>query len=467
MIFTERIFLLFFAIVFVVYWSLKRRTLRHAFLLVASYVFYGWWDWRFLGLITAVILTSWATPLLVARYPKYKRLLVFSGVAIILGLLGVFKYADFFLTSLAAALDAVSLPAPRSTLRIILPVGISFISFQAISYLVDAVRKDIPSEQNLLRVAFFISFFPQLVAGPIVRATHFFPQLDEDKKLDSAQLAEGLRAFVIGLIYKAVFADSIAPFVDQVYGEPALYSGAARIFAALGFYCQIYFDFAGYSSMAIGASRMLGFNLPVNFNFPYTATSVVGFWKRWHISLSTWLRDYLYIPLGGNRQGLGKRYRNLMATMFLGGLWHGASWAFVVWGGLHGLALCLQNELRRRFGPKGRKLVLWTVSTWAVTQVFVMLCWIPFRAESAADIWVVGQAFFGQWSSPGTKNIEIPYLILIVPVVVDSLFLSGRFFELRLRRLPGWAFWVLLGVFCAIVLPLMVADVEKFIYFQF
>jgi len=466
MIFTDAIFYAFLAIVFAAYWIVKGKELRLGILLIASAVFYGWWDWRFLFLIAFVIGVSWLTALQAAKREPgertRRRWLVF-GIAANLIVLGFFKYANFFAGSAAESLRAIGIEPGWTLLNILLPVGISFYVFQAISYIVDVARGHLAPEQRLRRVALYIAFFPQLVAGPIVRAASFFPQMDRDKRLTRGLLASGLKAFLLGLAYKAGIADHLAPFVDPVYGDTftpgdadlSQWSNAALIGATFAFAGQIYFDFAGYSLMAIGVARWFGFYIPRNFDYPYAATSIQDFWRRWHISLSSWLRDYLYIPLGGNRGGRLATYRNLMATMVLGGLWHGAAWTFVAWGALHGAGLVV-NRLAKTATGAVLGLVL--------TQFFVLLCWVPFRAEDFGDVLTVWSAFTGlREGGPGMLS----WLVFAVPALIalDAILgkLAPRLAPLRQPLL----YWAGLGALAGIVLALYPLDAAPFVYFQF
>lgn len=471
MIFSTLTFLLFFSICYGAYWCCSSRQLRHGLLLVLSFVFYGWWDWRFLALIGFVILVSWATPLLYKRAPSHRRMIFITGISLILVQLGVFKYYNFFVSSLQGVLNLAGIQAHVSSLQIILPVGISFFSFQAISYLVDAIKGRSPIS-NLKDVALYIAFFPQLVAGPIVRSEDFLPQLKEDKRNGADVLFSGMIIFLRGFIYKTVFADTIAPFVDTVYAQPELFSPDARVFATIGFYAQIYFDFAGYSAMAIGIAKMLGFDLPDNFRFPYISRSLIEFWRRWHISLSSWLRDYLYIPLGGNLKGPLFRYKNIMVTMLLGGLWHGASWAFVIWGGFHGLGLLINHAFRNRCAAlkkayRAPVFILQGIVFWGLTQLVVLLCWIPFRADNLDHVWSILQGFVGMGGSYPAEAVDIPYVLILLPLFIDHLFLSGIVRIRNKPQLPYWATAAILGMIFSVALSLLQLKVQPFIYFQF
>ena len=320
MIFTSPVFVIFFIIVLLgTLVTQHNNDFKHLFLLLASYFFYGWWDWRFCFLLLFVTAVSYAT----ALYSQ-KRWIYFTGIAVPLFVLGLFKYFNFFLESFGATF----------TLKIILPVGISFYTFQALSYVIDVHRKKIPVEKDFIKLALYISFFPQLVAGPIVRASDFLPQLYESsRKLTAHNFAIGIQIIAMGFFKKVVLADHLSVFVEDVFRVPVAFHWATIILAVLSYSLQIYFDFSGYSDIAIGCAKCLGYDFAMNFNLPYISQSVTEFWRRWHISLSGWLRDYLYIPLGGNRKGKMRQLLNLMITMLLGGLWHGANWTFVAWGG--------------------------------------------------------------------------------------------------------------------------------------
>lgn len=467
MIFTEPVFFAFLAICFTLYWTMRGRTLRHLFLLGMSFIFYGWWDWRFLILISFVILLSWGIPLLKHRYPSNKIIMP-TGILTALGVLAVFKYFGFFIGSFQDAMGVFGISVSAPTLKIILPVGVSFFTFQAISYMVDVAKKTIPLEKSILRVGLYIAFFPQLVAGPIVRATDFMPQLLEDKVLKRSDLIEGTRAFVLGFIYKAIFADSLAPFVDQVYTSPDSFASHVKVMGTIGFYGQIYFDFAGYSLMAIGVSRLLGFKLPENFRFPYTATSIINFWRTWHISLSGWLRDYLYIALlGGNRSGQVKRYRNLMATMVLGGLWHGASFAFILWGIIHGGALILNHGLRFLLKNRAIAPIIMLAGGWFLTQMVALLAWVPFRAANKADVFSVFSGFLSPFTTGDGKMIVVPYALIFIPLLIDCLIVAPLHKKSVNRDARSWVYWVGLGAIFALVLQVLPLTISSFIYFQF
>ncbi|NQY39213.1 MAG: MBOAT family protein [Henriciella sp.] len=473
MIFTDLIFFAFLALVFSAYWLLRGKEARLSLLLGASAIFYGWWDWRFLGLIGFVIVVSWAVAAFAARRPvgdRDRRLALIAGISANLAVIAVFKYFGFFADSAREMLATIGLDPGWTALNILLPVGISFYVFQAISYIVDVARGDMEPEMRLRRVAVYIAFFPQLVAGPIVRAASFFPQMERVKTLSSALFFAGLRAFALGFAYKAGIADNLAQFVDPVFGDAqirgdtdlAAWSNMALVSATLAFGALIYFDFAGYSLMAIGVARWFGFYIPKNFDYPYASPAIDDFWRRWHISLSSWLRDYLYIPLGGNRLGDRKTYRNLMVTMVLGGLWHGAAWTFIAWGAMHGAALAFHRAVF-----KGRAAIGFVFGLVA-TQVFVLLTWVPFRAESFGDTLVIWSAFTGLRDG-GSAELS-PWIWLLVPLIaMDALLGKGGLKQLKAShvfRQPA-IYWGSLGVLTGILLALYPLEASPFVYFQF
>ncbi|MCS6771639.1 MAG: MBOAT family protein, partial [Kiritimatiellae bacterium] len=369
MLFHRPTFWIFFAAFCAAYYIGRRSIrLRNAIVLAGSYVFYAGWDWRFLGLIVFSTALDYMAGLGIgrAKSPRARRAWLWASLVGNLGVLGFFKYWNFFRDNAAALLEAIGLPAAPFTLDVILPVGISFYTFQTLSYTLDVYAGRIEPTRDLLAFAAYVAFFPQLVAGPIERARSLLPQFLTVRTIRADTLLRGADLIVWGLFKKTVIADSLAPFVDAAFAlerAPLALTAAATI--AFGF--QIYADFSGYSDIARGLARALGFELTVNFDRPYTAATLREFWRRWHISLSTWLRDYLYIPLGGSRGSAARTLRNLMTTMLLGGLWHGAAWHFVLWGGWHGLGLVLERRFPRL---AGRALTLgWVFAGWFLFRV--------------------------------------------------------------------------------------------------
>jgi D-alanyl-lipoteichoic acid acyltransferase DltB (MBOAT superfamily) len=329
MIFTDWTFFVFFAIVLLVYWNISANGWRKVWLLFASCIFYASLDWRFLGLVLLVIVNTYATTLLVTRETGEvrRRLMLTCGIVVSLSVLGFFKYFNFFADSLSSAFGH-----QRVVIDIALPIGISFYTFHSLSYMIDTYRRKIAPTRNFGDVALYILFFPQLVAGPIVRATDLLQQMREMRQINAADTRYYLLLFLIGYFKKAVVADNVVRFVDPFFSHPALCDGGDALLAVLSYSIQIYCDFSGYTDMAIAAAGLLGYRLKPNFAHPYLAPNLIDFWRRWHMSLSFWLRDYLYIPLGGNRCGSLMQARNIVITMLLGGLWHGAAWTFVAWG---------------------------------------------------------------------------------------------------------------------------------------
>ena len=393
MLFDTPVYFVFLTVVVLVYWRLKWRS-QNVFLLCASYLFYAWWDWRFLGLILLSTVVDYYCAHIVDRSadPLKRKAALVVSVALNLGFLGLFKYFNFFIDSFAGVMEALGFPVSHSTLRILLPPGISFYTFQALAYIVDVYFRRLKPADSLVDYALFISLFPHLIAGPIQRPSHLLPQVQVPRTFHSERFFDGLMLIVSGLFRKVVIADNCALLADAAFngrlGDPSLAVVAVGVYA---FAWQIYGDFSGYSDMARGSAQLLGFHFMVNFRQPYLSQSLQDFWRRWHISLSTWLRDYLYISLGGSRHGERRTYRNLMLTMLIGGLWHGANWTFVVWGGIHGVGLSIERFVRRLFGgdvegsstAPGPRRGVWLRRI----LVFHVVClsWIFFRATSIRD----------------------------------------------------------------------------------
>jgi alginate O-acetyltransferase complex protein AlgI len=367
----------------------KTKEQKHIVLLIASYLFYGYWDVRFLFLLVLQTFISYylAKKIVQAETKQQGKRFMLTGVVIALAVLCFFKYFNFFVDSFAHIFGVTNL----TLLKIVLPIGISFYTFHSLSYLIDVYRGRLKACERFINLALYISFFPQLVAGPIVRARDFLPQLDQDRPMNRENLVEGLQIFLFGLIKKVVIADRLAVCVDAVFATPGSYSGLSLFLAVVAYSIQIYCDFSGYSDMAIGTAKTFGYDLCKNFDMPYLSKNPTELWQRWHISLSTWLRDYLYIPLGGNRKGKTRTKINLMLTMLLGGLWHGANWQMVFWGALHGGALVVHKTFREQSDQHGihvqNSLLKRGVSVVSAvaTYLFTCLCWVFFRAQSFSD----------------------------------------------------------------------------------
>ena len=383
MLFNSVAFLGFFAIVYAVYLPASTRA-QNLVLLLASYVFYGAWDWRFLGLLALSTAVDFRCALAIADGdPAHRRRWLWISVATNLGIRGFFKYFNFFVASFAQLCAALGWPVSTTTLDIVLPVGISFYTFQTLGYTIDVYRGRLPACRDPTTFALYVAYFPQLVAGPIERATHLLPQLAAARLVTLPRLRDGAWLILLGLFKKVVVADNLARIVDPVFADSHGSSGAATLLATYAFALQIYADFSGYSDIARGVSKLLGIELMRNFRRPYFATDPQEFWRRWHISLSQWLRDYVYVPLGGNRGGDLRTSRNLMLTMLLGGLWHGASGMFVLWGALHGALLVIHRPWRELFGGYLPRLL--TPLSGLLLFHFVCLAWIFFRARTLAD----------------------------------------------------------------------------------
>ncbi len=428
-------------------------------LLAANYIFYGWWDWRFCFLMAAMTAIAWFSARLMEG--KYRKIAITAAVAVPLVILGIFKYTNFFLGSLGALLGVEDL----GTLKLLLPVGISFYTFQSMSYSIDVYRGKL-KPTGPMEVALYVSFFPLVLSGPITKAQDFLPQL-ENRKITLRDLEAGGQLFLVGLFRKIVLADRLSVFVADIFTTPLAFSSFSVILGVIAYALQIYLDFAGYSDMAIGVARCLGFRLKDNFNLPYLSKNPTEFWKRWHISLSSWLQEYLYISLGGNRKGKIRTYVNLMLTMVLGGLWHGASWTFVVWGALHGLGLIIHKLWK----ASGRKMpaLLGTL----LNNIFVWLVWIFFRAESFPLAMQVLRKVF-VWT-PGITQI---YSWLIFAVIMEIGYLlwcrigqpkNPRGLQARPVILDMNTFWGLVWVFFGIMMTIGLAYTggSPFIYFQF
>jgi D-alanyl-lipoteichoic acid acyltransferase DltB (MBOAT superfamily) len=397
MTFTTITFALFFIIVFGVYWSIRNKTWQNVFLLAASYIFYGWWDYRFCGLLLLTSLIDYTVARLLenAEEPRHRRRLLLISLISNLGVLGIFKYLDFFAANFQALLNSLGFDASPFTLNVVLPVGISFYTFQSLNYTIDVYRRELKPSANLIEFLAFVSYFPHLIAGPINRAKDLLTQIEAPRRFDPAQAVDGCRQMLWGAVKKALIADNLASIVEAAYNEPGRHAGPQLAFATVCFALQIYCDFSGYSDIALGCSNVLGIRLMRNFAYPYFSQSLSEFWHRWHISLSTWFRDYLYIPLGGSRRGAWRRTANLMITFFLSGLWHGAAWHYVVWGTINGAGLAMETtaaSLRRDPARSDRKvLVLAKIARVGATFSFICVGWVFFRANSVTDAFSILQ----------------------------------------------------------------------------
>jgi alginate O-acetyltransferase complex protein AlgI len=475
MLFPTVAFAVFFVVVFTANWVLRPvEGAWRLFMFGASLYFYAYWDVRFVGLIIFSIVANWLFGHAVAAAlapdrskTSASRTLVAMAVGVNLGVLGFFKYYGFFVESFISLADRFGVDLTPPLLEVILPVGISFFTFQAMSYVIDVGRGEIDTMRPL-DFAVFLSFFPQLVAGPIVRASEFAPQLVSRPDPRHVRMPEAFRLIFRGLFKKVVVSSFLATnIVDPVFANPGEFSALENLVAVYAYAIQIYADFSGYTDIAIGCALLLGFRFPQNFDQPYRALSIQDFWRRWHMTLSRWLRDYLYIPLGGNRGSTGFVYRNLFLTMLLGGLWHGAAWTFVVWGGLHGSYLVVERIVKARWQPRGYPPEIVAVGQWLLTFHLVCLAWVFFRAETFTQaIDLLGRiALAGGTGQLVTALVVATVLAsLAVQFVPRSLSLTG---ERVMVATPLAVYAAAMGVAFLLIDALGPEGVAPFIYFQF
>ncbi len=458
MLFHSWHFAIFFIIVYLIYLPLRKTRFYLHWLLAASYFFYGCWNPLYLLILAYATATNYYAVVLMQKNRR-KKLWFTLSVVNSLAVLGFFKYAIFVTDNLNTLLSLLgssfTIPAPG----IVFPVGISFYTFQAMSYTIDFYRGKAEREASFIRFAAFVSLFPRLMAGPIERAGNMLPQFAEKPKISAENVTDGLSLFVVGLFKKVALADYLALYVDQIYAAPDLFDGFTLMLASFAFCWQIYFDFSGYTDMARGIARMMGFNIMLNFNNPYLATGLGEFWGRWHISLSSWFKDYLYIPLGGNRKGKFKTYRNMFITMVVSGLWHGAAWTFIIWGALHAVGRFLTRELERTefYAEKVPKL-LKQICVFG----FVTFAWIFFRAESIGDAALIVKKIF----TTGVADPKFPIMALFF---CFCIWIYQFLFESRIKRLLDWT-PLKIGIVCLMILYLIMftsSSNEGFIYLQF
>ena len=482
MIFNSFEFLLFLPIVFTIYWLLSNKLkLQNAFVVIASYFFYGWWDWRFLLLIAFTSACSFASGLLIEKTGKNDNLyeqkqhrrakaITATNIVINLLILGIFKYYNFFIESFLALIPFLNVD--KMLINIILPVGISFYTFQALSYSIDVYRRKIEPTHDIVAFFAYVSFFPQLVAGPIERATNLLPQFYQKRTFDYSQAVDGCRQILWGFFKKMVVADNCAVFVNTVWDDIPAYNGSTLLVAAIAFTFQIYGDFSGYSDIAIGCAKLFGIRLKRNFNVPYFSRDIAEFWRRWHISLTTWFRDYLYIPMGGSRVSKVKIVRNTFVIFLVSGLWHGANWTFIVWGAYHAilflpLILLGKNRKNTNLVAEGKLFPnLKEIGQMLLTFILVVFGWIIFRAENISQVGLFFKAAFTQ----GLFRIPIvPFCSLYIGLVLIVEWIQrGKEHGLELKqhinpwlRYPIYYILIMMCIFCS---P---THNEPFIYFQF
>jgi len=481
MLFNSIDFAVFLPIVFALYWLINNKSLKVQNLLIiaASYLFYGWWDWRFLSLIVFSTLVDYAVGIGLSKQEDKttRKLLLWVSIIVNLGFLGVFKYYDFFLNNFISAFSFFGIPIQANLLHIILPVGISFYTFQTLSYSIDIYRRKLEPTKDFLAFGAFVCFFPQLVAGPIERATHLLPQFYKKRKFDYSQAVDGMRQILWGLFKKIVIADNCATYANVIFNNSEDYSGSSLALGALFFTFQIYGDFSGYSDIAIGTSRLFGFDLMQNFNFPYFSRDIAEFWRRWHISLSTWFRDYLYIPLGGSRGGTWMKVRNTFIIFIVSGFWHGANWTFIVWGALNAvyfLPLLLTKNNRNHIDIVAKGKYLPSVKelfSILLTFGLTVLAWVFFRAENISHAVVYISDMFTDFGSYFSFSVYWEYKkILLFITVLTLIEWFGREGQHALDSIgTNWKRPIRYAMYYAIILAIFWfgGEEQQFIYFQF
>lgn len=481
MLFNSLDFAIFLPIVFFLYWfvTFKNLRLQNLLIVIASYVFYGWWDWRFLSLILFSTLVDYSVGLLLKNEKRqtYRKAFLWTSILVNLGFLGFFKYFNFFLDNFTTAFSFFGAEINANSLNIILPVGISFYTFQTLSYTIDVYKRKLEPTNDFIAFAAFVSFFPQLVAGPIERATRLLPQFFHKRSFEYSKAVDGLRQILWGLFKKIVIADNCAEYANIIFNNSADLSGSTLLLGAFFFTFQIYADFSGYSDIAIGTARLFGFDLMRNFAFPYFSRDIAEFWRRWHISLSTWFRDYLYIPLGGSRGGTFMKIRNTFIIFIVSGFWHGANWTFIVWGALNAiffLPLLLSNNNRNYMDivAKGKMMPgLGDFLRILLTFGLTMLAWIFFRAENISQaINMISEIFSSSlFLNPDyiSGNALILLIIITVFVVIEWFGREGQ--HAIADTVKKWSIFFRWGFYFVIITLLFVfsGDEQEFIYFQF
>ena len=471
MLFNSFTYLLFFPIVCGLYFLIPAKS-KNIFLLIASYYFYLNWEPVYCLLILFSSVVTWVCAYKIEKISKQQKRKLILVICLLLNLsvLGVFKYANFVSHSVVSFMELLHIKMYVPEFKLLLPVGISFYTFQAIGYTIDVYRKEIKAEKKFHIYALFVSFFPQLIAGPIERAKNFMPQFYQEHKFDVARVVEGLRLILWGYFMKVVIADRLTTYVDAVYNNAAHHSSITLIVATIFFTFQIYCDFGGYSNIAVGCAKIMGFNLTTNFNRPYLSTGTIEFWRRWHITLSTWFRDYVYIPLGGNRCSRFRNYSNLMVTFVLSGLWHGANWTFVIWGGLNGIFQVIEKAISPKRKINTEKSIIRKYSKIICTFTLITFTWIFFRANNVSDAFLIVGKITSFKGSLFTNNIDsLIYGAVLIFILVFSDILqennNGKHFFLcnnkKYIRYFSYLFIVI------IILVIGVFDSSQFIYFQF
>tara|TARA_B100000965_G_C19554214_1_gene741447 strand:+ start:215 stop:1651 length:1437 start_codon:yes stop_codon:yes gene_type:complete len=478
MLFNSIDFAVFLPIVFILYWFVTNKNLKvqNFLIVVASYLFYGWWDWRFLSLILFSTLVDFTIGLRLKKEESQlkRKALLWSSILVNLGLLGFFKYYNFFLNNFITAFSFLGQNISANSLNIILPVGISFYTFQTLSYTIDVYKRKLKPTNDFIAFSAFVSFFPQLVAGPIERATQLLPQFYKKRTFDYTEAIIGLRQILWGLFKKIVIADNCAEYANLIFNNSADNSGSTLVLGALFFTFQIYGDFSGYSDIAIGTSRLFGFNLMQNFNFPYFSRDIAEFWRRWHISLSTWFRDYLYIPLGGSRGGTWMRVRNTFIIFIVSGFWHGANWTFIVWGALNAvyfIPLLLTNNNRKNLDIAAQNSHLPSLREFLsmlLTFSLTLLAWIFFRAENISHAFsyiggIFSPSLFSIPNLESTKIIALLGIFILIEWIGRKQKFPIEHFKENIPKVTRWAIYIIL----ILTITANINNEQDFIYFQF
>ena len=476
MLFNSFIFFFFLAIVLPLYYYLPRK-FKNSLLLFSSYFFYAYWDWRFTFLLALSTIVDYflGTAIFKANEEKNRKFFLTASLLVNLSILGFFKYFGFFISSFEALGSTMGIQFDYLHLNIILPVGISFYTFQTMSYTIDIYRKKLQPTNNFIDFAVFVSFFPQLVAGPIERAKNLLPQISKALMPTKVQIQQGFVLIVTGLFIKVMIGDTTGRIVDQVFGNIESYKSVELISALILFSIQLYADFSGYSSIARGVAKLLGIELMKNFEQPYLSSNISEFWRRWHISLSSWLKDYLYIPLGGNRIGVKRTYINLLLTMLLGGLWHGASFNFILWGGLHGLYLAIHKYFlfgarpTTRYFYNGKKSFLVYLFKVLSTYILVLFTYLFFRAADFETIQIfISKMLSWETSQLSFKFIKITFVFLFTTIVLDILmYYTKSHTYILLIKNKGIKIGILASLFLITLLYMFQSDPLPFVYFQF
>ena len=481
MLFNSIDFAIFLPIVFMLYWLVFNKNISRQNLLItiSSYVFYGWWDWRFLSLIAFSTVVDYfvGKRLLIINNTVKRKVLLFTSIIVNLGFLGIFKYYNFFLENFIEAFSFFGYTIKSNTLNIILPVGISFYTFQTLSYTIDVYKRKLEPTKDFIAFAAFVSFFPQLVAGPIERATNLLPQFYKKRTFNYQKAVDGMRQIIWGLFKKIVIADNCAEYANLIFNNSADYGGSTLVIGAIFFAFQIYGDFSGYSDIAIGTARLFGFNLMQNFAFPYFSRDIAEFWRRWHISLSTWFRDYLYIPLGGSRGTNFHKIRNVFIVFLVSGFWHGSNWTFIFWGGLNAiyfLPIMLMNRNRAnidtiaqgKYFPNYREFI-----SMLLTFSLTVFAWIFFRADNINDAFNYIDTIFSKSLFiksellSDIKSIKVIGLIILL-IIVEWLGRTHKYALENISFFPKYMRWSVY-LFILILLFVFQGSKQEFIYFQF